>query len=156
QPCEGGAMTPDRYQQINRLLDGAMGREPAERAAFLAEACGSDEELRREAESLLAACEEAGSFIEHPPEQLTAEQMDEREVKPMMGRTLGRYRLGVMLGAGGMGQVYRATDTRLRRDVAVKILPEHLATNAEALHRFEREARAVAALSHPNILAIYD
>src|SRR5262245_43383325 len=55
-----------------------------------------------------------------------------------------------------MGEVYRATDTRLRRDVAVKILPEHLASNAEALHRFEREARAVAALSHPNILAIYD
>jgi serine/threonine-protein kinase len=149
-------MTPERYQQINQLLDAALERDPAERAAFLAEACGDDEELRREVESLLAACVEAGSFIEHPPEQLADELMDEHSDETMTGRTLGRYRLGALLGAGGMGEVYRATDTRLRRDVAVKILPEHLASNADALSRFEREARAVAALSHPNILSIYD
>src|SRR5262249_44598075 len=72
------------------------------------------------------------------------------------GRTLGHYQLRSLLGAGGMGEVYRARDIRLDRDVAVKILPEHLAADAEALRRFEREAKAVAALSHPNILAIFD
>jgi len=74
----------------------------------------------------------------------------------MVGRTLGHYQLLSLLGAGGMGEVYRARDTKLDREVAVKILPEQSAANPEALRRFEREAKAVAALSHPNILAIYD
>ncbi len=74
----------------------------------------------------------------------------------MSGRTLGHYQLHSLLGAGGMGEVWRARDVRLDRDVAVKILPEHLADNPEALRRFEREAKAVAALSHPNILSIFD
>ncbi|HSC27695.1 MAG TPA: protein kinase, partial [Vicinamibacterales bacterium] len=69
---------------------------------------------------------------------------------------LGPYEITASLGAGGMGQVYRARDTRLGRDVAVKVLPEHLANDANALGRFQREARAVAALSHPSILALYD
>src|SRR5205085_5365583 len=71
-------------------------------------------------------------------------------------RTLGHYKLRSLMGAGGMGEVYRARDTRLEREVAVKILPAHLAEDNEALRRFEREAKAVAALSHPNILAIFD
>ena len=74
----------------------------------------------------------------------------------MIGRTLGHYKIESWLGAGGMGEVYRATDTRLDRAVAVKVLSEHLSTHPEALARFEREAKAAAALSHPNILAIHD
>ena len=74
----------------------------------------------------------------------------------MIGRTLGHYRIESWLGAGGMGEVYRATDTRLDRAVAVKVLSEHLSTHPEALARFEIEAKAAAALSHPNILAIHD
>src|SRR6266568_1738651 len=73
-----------------------------------------------------------------------------------IGTRLGPYEVRAALGFGGMGEVYRARDTRLGRDVAVKVLPEHLSQQAQALARFEREARAVAALSHPNIVAIYD
>ncbi|HVP13058.1 MAG TPA: protein kinase, partial [Phycisphaerae bacterium] len=72
------------------------------------------------------------------------------------GEQLGPYQIVATIGVGGMGEVYRAQDTRLRREVAIKVLPEHLAKNAEALARFERETKAVAVLSHPNILAIYD
>ncbi len=80
----------------------------------------------------------------------------EEQANSILGRTLGHYRIDSLLGAGGMGEVYRARDLRLDRDVAVKILPEHLARDAEALRRFEREAKAVAALSHPSILSIFD
>ncbi len=72
------------------------------------------------------------------------------------GTRLGPYEILSPIGAGGMGEVYRARDTRLQRDVAIKVLPERLAENEQALARFEREARVVAALSHPNILAIHD
>src|SRR5947207_10309295 len=72
------------------------------------------------------------------------------------GTQLGPYQLLSLLGAGGMGEVYRARDSRLNREVAIKVLPAHLAQDREALARFEREAKAVAALSHPNILTIYD
>src|SRR5688572_21003188 len=77
---------------------------------------------------------------------------------PMVSGThlAGRYEILSALGAGGMGEVYRARDSRLGRDVAIKVLPEHLAADSQALSRFEREAKAVAALSHPNILAIHD
>ena len=80
----------------------------------------------------------------------------DRQPQKMIGRTLGHYRIASLLGAGGMGEVYRARDTRLDRDVAVKILPEQFAQDHEALRRFEREAKAVAALSHTNILSIFD
>jgi serine/threonine protein kinase len=112
--------------------------------------------LRREIVSLLAFDERAESFIETPPDDVAAGMMAEEQARSMTGRTLGHYKLQSLIGAGGMGEVYRARDTRLDRDVAVKILPEQLAQDAEALRRFEREAKAVAALSHPNILSIFD
>ena len=149
-------MTPERYQQINQLLDAALERVPEERTAWLAAACGDDAELRGEVESLLLACAQAGSFIETPPDDVAAALVAETQARAFGGRTLGHYQLQTLLGAGGMGEVYRARDLRLDREVAVKILPEHLAANAEALRRFEREAKAVAALSHPHILAIHD
>ncbi len=149
-------MTPERWQQIERLYHDALELAPEYRPAFLDRACAGDDELRREVESLLAAHDEAGTFIDKPPDDVVAGMLAEKQAHSMIGRTLGHYRLGSLLGAGGMGEVYRARDTRLDRDVAVKILPEHLANNREALWRFEREAKAVAALSHPNILSIFD
>ncbi len=149
-------MTPEQWQEIERLYHAALERPREERAAFLDEACASEEELRREVASLLASHENAASFIEAPPADLAAGMVAEAEARSMRGRTLGRYRLESLLGAGGMGEVYRARDLRLGREVAVKILPPHLAAHPEALRRFEHEARAVAALAHPNILSIYD
>jgi len=149
-------MTPERWRQTEQLYHAALERPPEERAPFLDEACVGDEELRREVESLLAFDERAESFIETPPDDVAAGMIAEKRARSMTGRTLGHYKIQSLLGAGGMGEVYRARDTRLDRDVAVKILPEHLAENPEALRRFEREAKAVAALSHPNILAIHD
>jgi serine/threonine-protein kinase len=149
-------MTPDRWQQIERLYHDALELAPEYRLAFLDRACAGDDDLRREVESLLASHDEAGTFIDKPPDDVVAGMLAEEQAHSMIGRTLGHYRISSLLGAGGMGEVYRARDLRLDRDVAVKILPEHLAGNLEALRRFEREAKAVAALSHPNILAIHD
>src|SRR5436309_159524 len=149
-------MTPERWEQIGRIYHAALEREPAERAAFLDEACAGDAALRQEVESLIAAGEQSRDFIAAPALKDAAMLMAEETVTPMPGRTLGRYQMLSLLGAGGMGEVYRAKDTMLDREVAVKILPEHLASNPDALARFQREAKAVAALSHPNILAIHD
>ena len=149
-------MTPERWQQIEQLYHAALELAPAERAAFISQACGGDAELRRETVSLLASHDQAASFIESSPDDVVAGMIAEEQSRSMIGRTLGHYRITSLLGAGGMGEVYRARDLRLDRDVAVKILPEHLANDAEALRRFEREAKAVAALSHPNILSIFD
>lgn len=149
-------MNPERWRQIEELYHDALELAPADRSSFLAKACDGDEDLRREIESLLSSHEEVESFIEKPPEDIVAGMMAEAQSRSMIGRTLGHYRVSSLLGAGGMGEVYRARDLRLDRDVAVKILPEHLAQDADALHRFEREAKAVAALSHPNILSIFD
>lgn len=147
-------MSPERWQLIEKIYHLALEREPNRRVSFLAEACADDEELRREVESLLASHDQAASFIEHPPADIAAGMVAEKQ--SIIGRTLGHYRISSLLGAGGMGEVYRARDLRLDRDVAVKILPQHLAHDSEALRRFEREAKAVAALSHPNILSIFD
>src|SRR6266446_1770055 len=147
-------MTPERWEQIDQLLEACLEREPGQRAAFLAQACAGDEELqRREVESLLVAHEQAAGFIEAPA---ASGLFTDHQARAMVGRTLGHYHIRALLGAGGMGEVYGARDTRLDRAVAVKILPEHLAQDPEALARFDREAKAVAALSHPNILAIHD
>src|SRR5689334_14661086 len=145
-------MTPERWQQIERLYHTALELAPGRRSAFLDQACADDGDLRWEVKSLLASHDQSNSFIESPPDDLIAGMVAEEQARSVIGRRLGRYQIHSLLGAGGMGEVYRARDTRLDRDVAVKILPEHLANNSDALHRFEREAKAVAALSHPNLL----
>jgi serine/threonine-protein kinase len=153
---EPESLTPTRWQQIEELYHAALERAPDERAAFLAEACAGDEELRREVESLLRSDAQAGSFIEEPALDVAARLESEEPARSLTGQQLDHYQIFSLLGAGGMGEVYRARDTRLDREVAIKVLPAHLARDSEALARFQREARAVAALSHPNILAIHD
>jgi serine/threonine protein kinase/TolB-like protein/Flp pilus assembly protein TadD len=149
-------MPPERWEQIEHLYHATLEREPDRRAPFLAETCAGDEALRWEVESLVSAHDRAGALIETPPIEVAAQLMTERRVRSLVGGELGPYRLVALLGEGGMGEVYRAQDTRLDREVAVKVLPADLAEDAEALARFRREARAVAALSHPNIRAIHD
>src|SRR5262245_5272562 len=145
-------MTPERWQRARQILNEALERGPDERGRFLAEACSGDESLRQEVEALLMAHEQAGSFLEVPVVKAGRPHAD---VRLFAGTKLGLYEVGALIGAGGMGEVYQATDSRLGRSVAIKLLPAAFAQEAERIARFEREARVLASLNHPNIAAIY-
>lgn len=139
-------MTPERWQQIRDVLGQALSLAPEQRPAFLNRACASDSDLRKEVETLLASSDDVRStFLESPPPRIALSA----------GTRLGEYEIKSMLGAGGMGEVYRARDARLGRDVAIKVLPALFSADSERLRRFEQEARAAAALNHPNILAVF-
>jgi Tol biopolymer transport system component len=149
-------MNAERWRQIDEILQSALGREPQERAAYLAAACGSDEPLRREVRSLLDAHQRADA-LELPLSRVAAEVLGDGGAAALpAGSAVGPYQVLGRLGAGGMGEVYRAHDPRIGRDVAIKVLPAALAGDAERLLRFEQEARAAGALSHPNLLTLYD
>jgi len=154
-------MKPERWRQIEQLYHAALDREPDERAAFLAETCIDDSGLRREVEELLGYDGAAESFIKgnalaFEARRLGSEGLSQTQPQLIPGQVIGAYKILSLLGRGGMGVVYRARDERLRRDVAVKVLPASLANDADRLRRFEQEAHATSALNHPNILTIYD
>jgi serine/threonine protein kinase/Tol biopolymer transport system component len=148
-------MTPERWQQVSQIYHEALGRSSGERVAFLREACRDDEALRQEVESLLAEPASAEDFLARPVLAMAAELMDDPAEPPLTGQRLGTYDILDLLGVGGMGQVYRARDTRLSRDVAVKVLPPRFSLDPERVARFEREAQLLASLNHPQIAAIY-
>ena len=147
-------MTLDRWQQVSRLYHSALGHEAGERDRFLLDACGPDDELRLEVLSLLSQTDSA--FLDRPLPAATAPPPDPSGGAFAAGDRLGVYEIRTLLGAGGMGAVYLAHDPRLRRDVALKVLPATLAAHPGRLLRFEQEARAAAALNHPNIVAVHD
>jgi serine/threonine protein kinase len=150
-------MTPERYEQIGQICDAALELEPGERAAFIERACGQDEELRQEIESLLEAHEQAGDFIANPALGSASELLGDFEAAPLpAGHAVGHYRVLSLLGAGGMGEVYLAEDTSLGRKVALKLLLKEFTDDPERVRRFELEARAASALNHPNILTIHE
>ena len=148
-------MTSDRWERITEIHDAALEVGEDERPSFLEHACQGDEELRREVESLLSYALQAQKFINRPALQLTAEKLA-TEPPSLVGWKLGPYQILGVLGAGGMGEVFTARDTRLNRTVAIKVLPKHFSERAEVRQRFEREARAIASLNHPHICALYD
>ena len=151
-------MTPERWDQVKHLYNGAREHQPAERSAFLAQACVDDEELRREVLALLdqpVATADFVNFVGGPAPALAAQLGTGNGAPSLTGRRLGVYQVQALLGRGGMGDVYRAHDTRLGRDVAIKVLPPAFTSDPDRLARFEREARMVAALNHPHIAAIH-
>jgi serine/threonine protein kinase/Tol biopolymer transport system component len=152
------ATDPARWRRLESVVHAALARPAEERAAFLIEACADDGDLRREAASLLERDGGTDAFLGTPLDALAAGAIgDARDRRPALtaGQTLAHYRIINAIGAGGMGQVYAAEDTRLDRHVAIKILPPELGDDADRRARFTREAKAVAALNHPNIVTVY-
>jgi len=149
-------MTPERWQQIDQLFHAALAREPGQRAEFLANQCAGDDPLRHEVESLILSHEDAESFIETPAGDVAAELLGTHKSAVEPGQQIENYRIVRQLGSGGMGDVYLAEDIRLNRKIALKLLPPHFTVNPDRVRRFEREARAASALSHPNIVTIYE
>src|SRR5262245_47429002 len=162
-------MTPERWRRIEDLCHAALERDRTSRGAFLNEACAGDEELQREVESLLAqegqinsflggsalkdlAAQEAQAAIAFGSE--SAQSPNAAQEESLIGRQLGCYQVRAKIGEGGMGEVYRAFDTKLRRDVALKVLPKPFGRDPERLLRFRREAQMLASLNHKNIAAI--
>jgi serine/threonine-protein kinase len=139
-------MTSERWHQVTTIFHAARTRPAAERERFLSEVCGDDPSLRQDVDAMLAADAAAGSFGATP-------LFSAPSLEP--GALCGVYRIERLLGSGGMGDVYRARDTKLGRDVAIKVLPPAFTSNPERLARFEREARMLAALNHPHIGGIH-
>jgi serine/threonine protein kinase/Tol biopolymer transport system component len=148
-------MTPDRWAEVERLYHAALARDAGERVAFLRETCAGDVALQREVELLLAQQASVEGSFGQPAVSVAAEMVSQPPGAMLIGRQIGVYRLQALLGAGGMAEVYRARDTKLGRDVAIKILPQSVTTDPDLLARFEREARVLAALNHPNIATIH-
>jgi serine/threonine protein kinase/tetratricopeptide (TPR) repeat protein len=167
-------MQAERWRRVEELYHAAMEQEEGQRAAFLERSCAGDRALRAEVESLIAYARQTGRIIDKPAMEVVAAAMakdlcaqdgknldkkitQNRIVEKTLtsGTKLGDYEVKSLLGSGGMGEVYRARDSRLGRDVAIKVLPSFLSADSERLRRFEQEARAAAALNHPNILAVF-
>lgn len=142
-------MEPDRRERVQTIALEALGCADDERAAYLEAACRGDGALRRDVDSLLAGHVQAAALFESPPWASPASPL-------VRGTRLGPYEIDASIGAGGMGEVYKATDTRLGRAVAIKVLPTGMADDPERRARFQREARTIAGLSHPHICSLFD
>jgi serine/threonine protein kinase len=144
-------MTPERREQVEQLYHAARTRAAGERASYLDAACAGDAGLRREVDSLLAQQSSGTGGLLDGPARAGRASPDEPGVPRLAaGAQLGPYQIHSLLGSGGMGQVYKAFDARLGRDVAIKVAAERFS------ERFDREVRAVASLNHPNICTVYD
>jgi serine/threonine protein kinase len=147
-------MTPQRWDRIQELYHAACACAEADRTQFLADACGGDVALEREVRALLDQPVSTGSFVGFLGGPAQA-RLSDVPTSDLTGRQIGSYRVLSLLGRGGMGEVYRARDTKLGRDVAIKVLPSMFTADHQRLARFESEARMLAAVNHPHIGAIY-
>jgi serine/threonine protein kinase len=149
-------MNPERWQKINELFQAALEVKPADRDAYLERACGGDEQMKKEVKALLSSDGHAAGILERPAYEAAAEMIQQGEPASIVGRRIGHYRVTGRLGAGGMGEVFLAQDSKLGRRVALKLLPEHYTRDQQKVNRFQQEARAASALNHPNIVTIYE
>src|SRR5215831_7847394 len=124
-------MTPEQWEQVGRIFDATAALRPDERSSFLDQACGQDEALRREVQSLLDLEARTGDFLGGGAIEDVARVFAEEKAPSLIGQKLGRYELLSLIGAGGMGEVYRARDLALKREVAVKVLPSSFSQNVE-------------------------
>ena len=146
------SFTPDEWPRVKDIFEGARPLTAADRSAYLAVACATEPQLRQSVEKLLAAHELASGFLEKPPVLSGTEPLD----APLDWDQIGGFELLTFVGAGGMGEVYKAYDRKLDRPVALKLLPARVANDPEWLRRFRAEARAASALNHPHILVVHD
>src|SRR4249920_1160662 len=145
-------MTPERWREVSRIYGAVLTKSESDRSTVLASLCANDEELRAEVESLLQSGTDAALIDRAATERpSTLGLIDGRAI----GTQIGVFRIDSLLGVGGMGEVYRARDTKLNRDVAIKILPPAFANDPDRLARFKREAQVMASLNHSNIGGIY-
>jgi hypothetical protein len=143
-------MTPERWRQVKEICGAVLDHPPEQRDAVLAHICANDNELKREVEAMLDQATSGGSILSRPI-------WEELKVAfSLIGQQLSQYKITEKIGSGGMGEVYRARDTKLKRDVAIKVLPDEFSRDADRVSRFQREAQVLASLNHPNIAAIYD
>src|SRR5262245_2493709 len=150
-------MPTDRWNRLERLFIETVEQPADTRAAFLAAACGPDAPLRDEVTSLVAAAEASGDFLSASALAVFARQISTEGWSVQPGDRIGAYAVERRLGAGGTGEVWRARDDRLARDVAIKLLLPHPSTSAaERVQAFQHEARAAGALNHTNVLTVYD
>src|SRR5215510_10347758 len=146
----------DRWQEIEKICQSALELEESQRRAFLEQACAGDEKLRQEVESLLKFDKRGDRFIEQPALEAAARMIAQEKPESLLGQQVGSYQIQSLLGAGGMGVVYKGQDVRLKRSVAIKVLPRDKVSDPERKRRFVQEAKAASALNHPNIITIYD
>ena len=149
-------MTPEQWEEVGRIFDAAAALPPEERSSFLDQACAENSVLRREVQALLETEDRARDFLNGAALEDVAMVLAKDEPPSLVGKRLGHYELRSLIGTGGMGEVYRAHDLALKREVAVKILPSSFSQNADRLRRFKQEARAASALNHPNIVTIHE
>ena len=149
-------MKPERWQQIDKILEAALEQEESQREAFLDQACVGDEALRSKVKALLAEHKQSENFLEEPALEVVAKELAKDQFESLIGQQLGSYKILSLLGAGGMGEVFLAQDLTLDRKVALKFLPEELQQDSAARKRFLREAKSAAALDHPFICKIYE